>query len=48
VSPAEEEALPAEEALLVQEPTMDPTAALTDIQIPTWNFGERIPIAPQV
>jgi hypothetical protein len=24
------------------------TAALTDIQIPTWNLGERIPIAPQV
>jgi hypothetical protein len=46
--PAEEEALPAEELLTAQEPTAEPTAALTDIQIPTWNLGERIPIEPQV
>jgi hypothetical protein len=24
------------------------TAAFTDMQIPRWNLGERIPIAPQV
>jgi hypothetical protein len=46
--PAEEEALPAAEALRAQEPTVNPTTALTDIQIPTWNLGEHLPIAPQV
>jgi hypothetical protein len=44
--PAEEEALPAEELLTAQEPTAEPAAAI-EIQIPTWNLGERIPIAPQ-
>jgi hypothetical protein len=31
-----------------QGPVTGTTAAFTDIQIPTWNLGERIPIAPQV
>jgi hypothetical protein len=47
-APAEEEALPEEERLTPQEPAVDMTAAFMDIQIPTWNLGERILIAPQV
>jgi hypothetical protein len=46
--PAEEEALLMAKALPAQAPTKEPAAALTDIQVPAWNLGERIPIAPQV
>jgi hypothetical protein len=45
---AEEETLPAAEEQSDQEPVAEPAAALTDIQVPTWTLGERIPIAPQV
>jgi hypothetical protein len=33
---------------MAQGPAMATTTAFTDIQIPTWNLGEQIPIAPQV
>jgi hypothetical protein len=46
--PAEKETLPAAEERPAQKPAAGPAAALTDIQVPTWNLGERIPIAPQV
>jgi hypothetical protein len=41
------EALPASEPPAAQGSTAATTTAFTDIQIPTWNLGERIPIAPQ-
>jgi hypothetical protein len=41
--PAEEEALPT-----AQAPTTEPAATLTEIQVPAWNLGECISIAPQV
>jgi hypothetical protein len=47
-APAEEEALPESEPPTAQGPTTATTAVFTDIQIPTWNLGERIPIAPKV
>jgi hypothetical protein len=45
---AKDEALPEPELPKAQEPAAGTTTAFTDIQIPTWNLGERIPIAPQV
>jgi hypothetical protein len=45
--PAEEETLPAAEERPAKEPTAKPAATLNDIQVPTWNLGEHIPIAPQ-
>jgi hypothetical protein len=45
---AEEEALPEPKPPMAQEPTAETTAAFTDIKIPRWNLGERIPIAPKV
>jgi hypothetical protein len=47
-APAEEETLPESEPPTAREPTAATKAAFTDIQIPTWNLGERILIAPQV
>jgi hypothetical protein len=47
-APAEEETLPESEPPTAGEPTAATKAAFTDIQIPTWNLGERIPIAPEV
>jgi hypothetical protein len=44
---AEEETLPKVEERPAQEQEADPTAALQNIQVPTWNLDERIPIAPQ-
>jgi hypothetical protein len=44
--PAEEETLPVAEERPAQEPTAEPAAAQNDIQVPTWNLGEHIPIAP--
>jgi hypothetical protein len=46
--PAEEETLLVAEERPAQWPTAEPAAALEDIQVPTWNLGERIPIATQV
>jgi hypothetical protein len=46
--PAEEETLPASEPPAAQGSIAATTAAFTNIQNPTWNLGERIPIAPQV
>jgi hypothetical protein len=43
---AEEETLPKERP--AQEQEADPAAAPGNIQVPTWNLDERIPIAPQV
>jgi hypothetical protein len=34
--------------LRAQAPAADLTTAEVEIQIPTWNLGERIPIAPQI
>jgi hypothetical protein len=47
-APAEEETLPESEPPTAQEPATAITAVFTNIQIPTWNLGERIPIVPQV
>jgi hypothetical protein len=47
-APAEEEALPEHERPTAQEPATGMIATEVEIQIPTWNLGERIPIAPQV
>jgi hypothetical protein len=47
-APAEEETLPESKPPAAQGPTTATTTAFTDIAIPTWNLGERIPIAPQV
>jgi hypothetical protein len=44
---ADEETLPESEPPTAQGPTAAITAVFTDIQIPTCNLGERIPIAPQ-
>jgi hypothetical protein len=46
--PAAEETLPGTELLMAQEPAADLTTADVEIQIPTWNLGEWIPIAPQI
>jgi hypothetical protein len=46
--PAEEETLPAAEERPAQELVAEPAATLNDIQVPTWNLGKRILIAPQV
>jgi hypothetical protein len=46
--PVEEEALPKPELPMAPEPVVGKTTATTDIQIPTWNLGERISIAPQI
>jgi hypothetical protein len=46
--PAEEETLSVVEERPAQEPAAEPAAAPNDIQVPTWNLDERIPIAPQV
>jgi hypothetical protein len=43
----EEETLPETEERPAQEPEPEP-AAPSNIQVPTWNLDERIPIAPQV
>jgi type IV secretory pathway VirB10-like protein len=45
---AEEETLPEAEERPAQELEADPAAAPSNIQVPTWNLDERIPIAPQV
>jgi hypothetical protein len=45
---AEEEALPEPEPPTTQELATETTAAFTDIQIPRWNLGKGIPIAPHV
>jgi hypothetical protein len=45
---AEEETLPEVEERPAQEREADPAAAPQNIQVPTWNLDERIPIAPQV
>jgi hypothetical protein len=47
-APAEEETPPESEPPTAREPIAASQAAVTDIQIPTWNLGERIPIAPQI
>jgi hypothetical protein len=44
---AEEEALPDAEERPAQEREADPVAAPQNIQVPTWNLEERIPIVPQ-
>jgi hypothetical protein len=44
---AEDETLPESEPPTAQGPTAATTVVFTDIQIPTWNLGKRIPIAPQ-
>jgi hypothetical protein len=46
-APIEEETLPASEPPMAQGPIAATTAVFTDIEIPTWNLGERIPIAPK-
>jgi hypothetical protein len=46
--PAAEETLLGMQLLRAQAPTADLTTAEVEIQIPTWNLGERIPIAPQI
>jgi hypothetical protein len=47
-APAEEEALPEPELPMAQDPAAGlTTMAEEEIQIPTWNLGERIPIAPR-
>jgi hypothetical protein len=33
---------------MAQESAVGTTTAEAEIQIPTWNLGERIPIAPQI
>jgi hypothetical protein len=43
-----DEALPKPELPTAQDPASGTMTAFIDIQIPTWNLGERIPIAPQV
>jgi hypothetical protein len=43
---AAEETLPEAELPMAQEPAAETTTAEAEIQIPTWNLGERIPIAP--
>jgi hypothetical protein len=48
VEPAAEETLPGMQLLRVQAPAADLTTAEVEIQIPTWNLGERIPISPQI
>jgi hypothetical protein len=45
---AEEETLPEAEERPAQEQEAEPAAAPSNIQVPTWNLDERIPIAPQV
>jgi hypothetical protein len=45
---AEEETLPEAEERPAQAQAADPVAAPGNIQVPTWNLDERIPIAPQV
>jgi hypothetical protein len=47
-APAEEEALPEPELPMEPEPAAGMTMAVADIQIPTWNLGEWIPIAPKI
>jgi hypothetical protein len=44
---AEEETLPDAEERPAQEEEADPAAAPQNVQVPTWNLEERIPIAPQ-
>jgi hypothetical protein len=44
----EKETLPEPEPPTAQEPIAETMVALIDIQIPKWNLGERILIAPQV
>jgi hypothetical protein len=46
--PATEETLPGTELLRAQELAADVMTAEEEIQIPTWNLGEWIPIAPQI
>jgi hypothetical protein len=46
--PAAEETLPGMELLRAQAPAADLTTAQVEIQIPTWNLAEQIPIAPQI
>jgi hypothetical protein len=46
--PVAEETLPGTELLRAQELAADLTTTDVEIQIPTWNLGERIPIAPQI
>jgi hypothetical protein len=43
---AKEEALP--EPVELHEPIAGMTTAAGELQIPTWNLGERIPIQPQI
>jgi hypothetical protein len=43
---AAEETLPEAELPMAQEPAPETTTAKAEIQIPTWNLGERIPFAP--
>jgi hypothetical protein len=43
---AEEEALP--EPVELHEPVAGTTTAEGELQIPTWDLGERIPIQPQI
>jgi hypothetical protein len=45
---AEEETLPEAEERPAQEQEADQAASPSNIQVPTWNLDERIPIAPQV
>jgi hypothetical protein len=44
---AEDEDRPDEEERPAQEREADPAAAPQNLQIPSWNLEERIPIAPQ-
>jgi hypothetical protein len=43
---AEEEALP--EPVELHEPVPGMTTAKLELQIPTWDLGDRIPIEPQI
>jgi hypothetical protein len=44
---AEDEDRPDVEERPAQEREADPAAAPPNLQVPTWNLEERIPIAPQ-
>jgi hypothetical protein len=45
---AEEEALPEPVQPMAHEPVAGTTTAEVELQIPTWDLGERIPIEPQI
>jgi hypothetical protein len=44
----EEEALPEPVQPIAHEPVAGTSTAEVELQIPTWDLGERIPIEPQM